>query len=36
MMPMLILMTDFPQPGFESAEPLPSVELKYPSGATET
>lgn len=26
---------DFPQPGFESKEPLPSVELRYPSGARE-
>ncbi|BEJ17151.1 hypothetical protein CspHIS471_0605520 [Cutaneotrichosporon sp. HIS471] len=26
----------FPQPGFENADPMPSVNLRYPSGAVET
>jgi hypothetical protein len=29
------LTTDFPQAGFENADPIPSVDLRYPSGAVE-
>lgn len=30
-----MLTEDFPQEGFENAEPLPTVELRYPAGAME-